>query len=174
MKTRESEDGRTSHHRLPDVHDKLGFIPALSMRFLIPAVSSKPRTVKRNRVTTSWSLGESRSARSLSSCHNCQTIETHGNTLLRRHLLSPWPCLGLCRRGSPQRRSGGSGSSTTAWCTTDMAWMDYLACASEGSCSWIRNRCLRDSMDVHIIIEGSEEDHAHLQKLVTSHLFRMA
>jgi len=66
---RENENGQTSHHRLPGDHDKLGLIPALSMRFLIPAVSSKPRTVKRNKVTTSWSLGESRSARSSSSCH---------------------------------------------------------------------------------------------------------
>lgn len=55
-------DEHTSHHRLPTNHDDiLGSMPALSMRFLIPELSSKPKTVRRNRVTTSWSLGESRS-----------------------------------------------------------------------------------------------------------------
>lgn len=151
-------------------------IPALSMRFLIPAVSSKPRTVKRNKVTTSWSLGESRSARSLSSCHKKrQNVEAHGNTSLLRHLPFPSLYLGLCLRGSPRRRSGGSDSSTTAWCTTDTASRDYRACASEGSCSLNRNRCLQNSMNVCMVTKNGEtEDHAHLQKLVTSHLFRIA
>ena len=51
----------TSHHRRLVLQGKVESNPALSILFLIPAPSRRPNTVSRKRVTTSWSLGESRS-----------------------------------------------------------------------------------------------------------------
>ena len=49
----------TSHSSLPTVQLNRGSSPAFSILPLIPAPSNSPNTVSRNRVTTSWSLGES-------------------------------------------------------------------------------------------------------------------
>jgi hypothetical protein len=51
----------TSHHLRPVDHAMLVSKPAFSIRLLMPAPSNKPNTVSRNKVTTSWSRGESRS-----------------------------------------------------------------------------------------------------------------
>ena len=50
---------RTSHSSLPADQLNRGSRPAFSILPLIPAPSSKPNTVNRNKVTTSWSRGES-------------------------------------------------------------------------------------------------------------------
>jgi len=54
----------TSHHLVSVLllqGNNVPVSPAFSMRFLIPAPNKSPNTVNRNNVTTSWSLGESRS-----------------------------------------------------------------------------------------------------------------
>ena len=53
----------TSHNSLPAVQLNRGSSPAFSIFPLIPAPSNNPKTVSRNRVTTSWSRGESLSYR---------------------------------------------------------------------------------------------------------------
>jgi hypothetical protein len=60
---REEREGRpTCHHLRPVCQGKLVSKPALTILPLIPAPSKRPKTVRRNNVTTSWSRGESRSA----------------------------------------------------------------------------------------------------------------
>ena len=52
----------TSHHlALFLLHGNSGVKPAFKIRFLIPAPRRRPKTVNKNKVTTNWSLGESRS-----------------------------------------------------------------------------------------------------------------
>jgi hypothetical protein len=53
----------TCHHLRPVFQGKLVSKPALTILPLIPAPSKRPNTVRRNKVTTSWSRGESRSGR---------------------------------------------------------------------------------------------------------------
>jgi hypothetical protein len=55
--------GRLTSHHLPWFlrFGSSPMRPALNIRFLIPAPRRRPKTVRRNKVTTSWSLGESRS-----------------------------------------------------------------------------------------------------------------
>jgi len=57
----ERERALTCHHLRPVCHSKLVFSPALTILPLIPAPSKRPKTVRRNSETTSWSRGESRS-----------------------------------------------------------------------------------------------------------------
>jgi hypothetical protein len=58
---REKRSALTCHHLRPVCQGKLVSKPALTILPLIPAPSKRPNTVRRNRVTTSWSRGESRS-----------------------------------------------------------------------------------------------------------------
>jgi len=50
---------QAAHHDLPKFQETLVSNPAFNIRPLIPAASSRPNTVSKKRVTTSWSLGES-------------------------------------------------------------------------------------------------------------------
>ena len=57
----ERSSALTCHHLRPVCQGKLVSKPALTILPLIPAPSKRPNTVRRNKVTTSWSRGESRS-----------------------------------------------------------------------------------------------------------------
>jgi hypothetical protein len=81
----------TSHHLVSSAlllfqGSKVPVSPAFNMRFLIPAPSRRPNTMSRNRITTSWSLGESRSGNAtLKSKMLLQIIH------IRKHLASTSP-----------------------------------------------------------------------------------
>ena len=118
-------------------------MPAFSMRFLIPALSNKPKTVKRNRVTTSWSLGESRSKSDMSNRHKRQNIEADGNISLRHHPPFPSPCQDPCHREKPRHRWRAAGPDTIVWYRRDMVWMGCLEHPFAKWNSSIGSRCLQ-------------------------------
>lgn len=54
-------ESHTCHHFRPSFQGAFKSMPAFTIRPLIPAPNRRPKTVSKNRVTTSWSRGESRS-----------------------------------------------------------------------------------------------------------------
>ena len=123
------------------------------MRFLIPAPNSKPKIVKRNRVTTSWSLGESRSKSDMSNRHKRQNIEANGNISLRHHLPCLWPCQDLCRREKHCHRWGAAGPDTIVWYRRDTVWTGRLEHPFAKWNSSIGSRCLQVSC---LIMSGEQ------------------
>ena len=117
----------TSHH-LPwflRFHGSSPVSPALDIRFFIPAPRSRPKTVRRNKVTTSWSRGESRSRIDWGSEIPGIRNEPYGNILLQRLLLFLSQCRDLCFPETRQRRWGGFDSSTTVLCMIDRVAKGY-------------------------------------------------
>ena len=176
----------TCHHLRPVCHGKLVSKPALTILPLIPAPSKRPNTVRRNKETTSWSRGESRSV-----CVACNqllldrvalslTEFTYGSSAPPHLPLYPSPYLGPCRPERPLRRWAGSGSDTTALCRRDTAWKGCLGCRGGGSRTLFQsiylsigsNHCKKTYKHGDSFCVMSQ--YPHLQKLVASHLLPSA
>lgn len=100
---------RTSHNSLPAVQLNRGSRPAFSIFPLMPAPSNKPNTVNRNRVTTSWSRGESLSSRKKPQLSTIPTrVRTRTRTLTETTCLhiTFFPCSSI--RVSISQRSAGT------------------------------------------------------------------
>lgn len=124
----------TCHHLRPAFQGRLVSKPALSILPLIPAPSNRPKTVRRNRVTTNWSRGESRSAATKVDKpeYPWRVQVTYGSNAPLHRLPSRWLYRGLYRREKHRRRWVGFDSDTTASYKTGMAWKGYLGCPCGG------------------------------------------
>ena len=163
----------TSHHLLPLCQGNSAAIPAFAIRVLMPATSSRPKTVRRNRVTTSWSRGESRSVFMFSVVWtSTQLLCAHGNIVPLHHPLYRWRCLGWCPLSTPPRRWVGFGSDTIVSYKTGTVEMGRLDYPDAESSSLPGNICLNVLMKNWVLSKLGR--FIHLQKLVASHLVRTA
>lgn len=147
---------RTCHHFLPASHPSVcSFNPAFTIRPLMPAPRSSPKMIKRKRVTTSWSLGESRSAvigpgvvpRTSHRCVKCVEIEdgwnkTHGSSEPLRLLPSQSQYLDRYHRAMRPHRWPGFGLYTTVLCTLDRVSRAFRQGLGGGLSSSGQSRCL--------------------------------
>jgi hypothetical protein len=105
--SRGREVALTCHHLRPVCHGKLVSKPALTILPLIPAPSKRPNTVRRNKETTSWSRGESRSVGGVCRCcqsaarPNCPELD---RVYIRKQRASTSPSLPVAVSGSVSPR----------------------------------------------------------------------
>lgn len=98
----ERESALTCHHLRPVGHGMFVFSPALTILPLIPAPSKRPKTVRRNSETTSWSRGESRSEGGIVNKRNriAQILQDY----IRKQRASTSPSLPVAVSGSVSPR----------------------------------------------------------------------
>jgi hypothetical protein len=158
--------------------------PALTILPLIPAPSKRPNTVRRNKVTTSWSRGESRSgdmhANHQFSCSLNRVAlmvgPTYGSSAPLHLPLFQWPYPGPCHPERPLRRFADSGSDTTASCMRGMAWKGCPGCPGGGWWNFFQSIYLSHSNEhkTQQVNFFFVRRYPHLQKLVASHLLSAA
>jgi len=98
----------TCHHLRFVCQGKLISVPALAILPLIPAPSKRPNTVRRNKETTSWSRGESRSEEacksSISCCWDRVALAGRPRVYVRKQRASTSPSLPVAVSGSVSPR----------------------------------------------------------------------
>ena len=141
----ERESALTCHHLRPACHGKLVSNPALTILPLIPAPSKRPKTVRRNNETTSWSRGESRSAGARVNERGRVALispVTYGSSVPPHLPLYQSLYLGPCHLEWPRRRWADSGSDTIALYRRGTAWKGCPGCPGGGWRNLSRNICL--------------------------------